>query len=130
VAAGFTLIEVLVATILLGVGIVGSLLAMRSVAKAQAAAQTADLLQRLAAEKLEDIKYLADPTQNGTSGDFSDRGYPEITWSLDDEASGVTNVDEDTVTVTSGKQSQSLETMIYLSQTATSTSNTTGSAAP
>jgi Tfp pilus assembly protein PilV len=114
-----------VASVLVAVAITGVLGGIRALGVAQAKAQDSDLVQRLAAEKINDMRILADPTSNGTSGDFSDRNYPDVTWTADVESTSVTNVDEITVTATRGKVSQSLMTLMYIAP-ATSTS-TTGS---
>jgi len=123
------MIEVLVTCVLVTVAIAGVMGGVRSVEAAQAKAITADRLMRLASEKLEDAKILADPGDGGTSGDFSDRGYPDITWSLNEVSTSITNLDEVTITVTDGKESQSLDTMLYIVPAAgTTTSNGTGNA--
>jgi type II secretory pathway pseudopilin PulG len=123
------MIEVLVTTVLVAVAIVGVMGGIRSVEATQAKANTADLLMRLAAEKLDDSKILADPADGGSSGDFSDRGYPNITWALTETSTSVTSLDEIVVTVTDGKESQSLDTMLYIVPAAgTTTSNGSGNA--
>lgn len=119
--SGFTLLEVMVTSLLVAVAVTGIYGAISSLTAAQYHAQTADLLQRLAAEKINDVRILSDPSSDGTNGDFTDRGYPNITWSLDEQASGTTNLDQVTVTVTEGKDTQSLTTMMYI-QPATGTS--------
>ena len=76
------------------------------------------------------MKLLQDPNTGGTEGDFSDRGYPDITWALQETDSGVTNLTQITVTVTRGKESQALTTLLYVRpQTGTTTSATTASGA-
>ncbi len=122
------MIEVLVTTVLVGIAVVGVMNGIRSVEATQSKAITADRLIRLAAEKLEDAKILADPADGGTSGDFSDRGYPNTTWELTETTTSVTNLDEITVKVTDGKESQSLDTLIYVAP-ATGTNTGTGNSA-
>jgi len=121
------MIEVLVTTVLVAVAISGVLQALGSVEAAQAKAQTVDRLMRLASEKMEDLKILADPADGGSSGDFSDRGYPNTTWSLTETTTSITNLDEVTITVTDGKDSQSLNSMVYVAP-ATSSSTANGTA--
>lgn len=111
---GFTLVEVVVTALLVAIAVVGVFGGISSLTASQYHAQTADLLQRLAAEKLGDVAILSAPSADGTSGDFSDRGYPNITWSLIDQPSGTTNLDQVTVTTTQGRDSQILTTMIYV----------------
>ncbi len=117
------------ATILVSVAVVGALGGIRALQGSEAKAKTADLLQNLAAEKLNDMRYLADPSDNGDAGDFSDRGYPDIHWTADIETSDVDNVDSVTVTVTQGKEAQTIKTMMFVTPQSSSTSGS-GAAAP
>ncbi len=111
---GFTLIEVLVTVVLVSIAVVGVLGGIRSIQAAGARAQTADLLQRLVAEKVGDLKLLADPSAGASAGDFADRGHPDITWTLSAEATSTTSLDKVTVTATQGRQEQSLTTLIFV----------------
>ena len=65
---GFTMVEVLVTVVLVSVALVGVFGGLRSLQAADARAQTADLLQRLASEKVADLKLLSDPATGATSG--------------------------------------------------------------
>jgi Tfp pilus assembly protein PilV len=123
---GFTFIEVLVTVVLVTVGIVAAMGGIRAVSQAEVKSQTADLLQNLAAEKLNELTLTIDPTQNGTAGDFSDRGHPDITWNLQIQTTALANVDEATVTATRGRDSQSLATQIYVPPTTTTATGTAG----
>ena len=81
---GFTLVEVLVATLLVAVAVTGVMSGISALTLAQSRARDADLLQRLAAQKINDLSILADPTTVGSSGDFSDRKLPGCDlWSAD-----------------------------------------------
>ncbi len=111
---GFTLIEVLVTVVLVSVAVAGVLGGIRSIQAAGARARTADLLQRLVAEKVGDLKLLADPGAGANAGDFADRGHPEITWTLSVEATGRASLDKVTVTATQGSQEQALTTLIFV----------------
>jgi prepilin-type N-terminal cleavage/methylation domain-containing protein len=126
--SGFTIIEVLVTTVLVAVAVVATMGGIRSIMFAQTKAQSADLLQRLASEKLDDSRYLSSPDANGTSGDFSDRGYPDVSWNMQVQAAGVTDLDQVSVTATRGNDSQMLTTMMYVAP-ATTTTGTTGTGA-
>ena len=112
---GFTLIEVLVAAMLTAIAVAGVLGGIRALTKAQSQAQTADTLQRLAAEKMDDLQLLSDPTSSGVGGDFSDRGYQDVTWQVDEETTGTLDLDQVTVTVTRGQDSQKLTTLMNVS---------------
>jgi len=124
---GFTLIEVMVSTTLVAIAVVGALQGITAIQAGDAHAQTADLLQRLAAEKVGDIRILSDPGTGAGQGDFADRGYPDIAWTADVQTTNATYVDQVTVTATEGRQSQSLTTMVFVPPTTTTT--TTGSGA-
>lgn len=126
---GFTIIEVLVTTVLVAVAVVAVLGGIRSLSQADIKARQAVLLQRLAAEKVNDLRILADPSQEGTSGDFSDRGYKDINWTADVEATSVSNVDQIVVTVAQGNATREVSTLVYIpSSTLTSTSTSTTTA--
>jgi len=125
VNSGFTLIEVVVTAMLVAIAVVASLGGIRAMQVADGKSRAADLLQRLAAEKMEDVVNTEDPSNSATSGDFADRGYPDITWSLEFQPSSATNVDEVTLTATQGKDSQAIIQYLYVQPAATSTGTTT-----
>ena len=124
--AAFTLVEVLVTAALVAVAVVAALGGIRSLEAADIKAHKAILLRRLAMEKVADLRILSDPSQAGGAGDFSDRGYDDITWSADIEPTSVSNLDQVTITATQGKDSQDVSTLIYVPA---STNTTTGAAA-
>ena len=128
---GFTLVEVLVTTVLVAVAVVGVLGGIRSIGIADAHARNADLLQRLAAEKTDDLRLLPDPSQGASAGDFSDRGHKDATWNLAVEATDTDDVDKVTVTASRGTDSQALTTLMFVRPT-TGTVNgaSTGAASP
>jgi prepilin-type N-terminal cleavage/methylation domain-containing protein len=126
---GFTLVEVMVTTILLTIALVGTYQGIGAMDTARAYAVKADLLQRLAVEKLSDSELLQDPSANGSSGDFSDRGYPNITWTLTENTTNVTNLDEVSVTATQGKQSQLVTTQMYVAPVGTTGTASTATTA-
>ncbi len=111
---GFTMVEVLVTIVLVSVALVGVFGGLRSLQVADARAQTADLLQRLASEKIADLKLLGDPSTGAASGDFADRGYADVTWATAVEAMATTDVDKVTVTATRGRASQALTTLFFV----------------
>jgi len=114
-----------VTTVIVAITLVGVLGAIRSQALVESSANDATLLQRLANEKLNDLRILQDPSTGGDSGDFSDRGYPDITWTADVEQSNTTNLDQVTVTATRGKASQAITTLIYVIPATGTTTTTT-----
>lgn len=111
---GFTLIEVLVTVVLVSLAVVGVLGGIRSIQAAGARTRSADLLQRLVAEKAGDLKLQADPGAGASAGDFADRGHPDITWTLSAEATGTASLDKVTVTATQGSQEQALTMLIFV----------------
>jgi len=128
-AAGFTLVEVMIAALLVAVAVTGVMGGIAAITRADSRAKDAALMQRLAAEKVDDIRLLADPSEAGSQGDFGDRGYPDVTWSASVTSTTITNLDQVTITASRGKESQSLTTQIYVpptTTTATTTSTGTG----
>lgn len=113
----FTLIEVLVAIILVGVAVTGVLGGLRAVGKAEAAIKDGELLQRLGADKADEINATGQATSSGESGDFSDRGYADVEWSYTVEASGETNVDRITLETKKGDAVQTLRWLVYVRPT-------------
>ena len=100
--------------VLVSVAVVGVLGGIRSIQAAGARARGADLLQRLVAEKVGDIRLLADPSTSGNAGDFSDRGHSDISWTASVTTTAAANVDKVTVTATRGGQSQALTTLVFV----------------
>jgi prepilin-type N-terminal cleavage/methylation domain-containing protein len=114
--AAFTLIEVLVTVLLVAIVLVGVMGGIRALGAADAKARDADLLQRLAARKWEELGTVDDPATAEDRGDFDDAGHPEIEWTLTVEPSAVENVDTVTVTArhTSSGAEQSLTGMVFV----------------
>lgn len=119
--SGFTLIEMLVTTILVAVAIVGVLGAIRAISVADLRARDADLLQRLAVLKLNEFGPVTDPQTADNKGDFTDQGYPDVQWNLEVLPSGTENLDELTITVTRGDASQKLTGLLFVRPTTGST---------
>ena len=117
--SGFTLIEALVTIVLVGIGVVGAFGGMRAIGQAQARADTANLLQRLAVDALNQLSEVTDPSTAATSGDFSSEGHPEISWKLDVQQANAQNLDQVTVTATLGNASQAVSGLIYVAPTTT-----------
>jgi len=124
--SGFTLIEALVTIVLVGIGVVGAFGGMRAIGQAQARADTADLLQRLAVDELNQLSEVTDPSTAATSGDFSSEGHPEISWKLDVQQANAQNLDQVTVTATRNNESQAVSSMIYVAPTTTTGSTGSG----
>ena len=108
------MVEVLVTIVLVSVALVGVFGGLRSLQAADARARTADRLQRLAADKIADLRLLGDPAAGANSGDFRDEGYPDVTWTASVETTGAAGVDKVTVTATQGRASQALATLVFV----------------
>jgi len=114
---GFTLIEMLVAVVLLGVGIAGVMSGFSRLARTEWQVRESELMMRLATNKLEELTATGDILTDGQTGDFTDEDNPDFHWSTKLEASGVTDLQIATITVTAGAsrdaRSTSLSTLIY-----------------
>lgn len=126
----FTIIEVLVATTLIGITLVVVMGVIRSVANADKKAASMETMQRLAAEKLDEYGVAVDSGTNGDNGDFTDKGYPNIKWMIDLTTTSDQYVDQATITVTSGSDTLTMSQLLFVRPASTtSTSSSTGSAA-
>ena len=112
---GFSLIEALLAVILLGLGIAAAVGSAGAAAEARSKVRERELLNRLAASIADDLRASGDDANNGLSGDFSDTGYPDIVWSLETTPTGITNLDSVWVTVENRATSlqQKLQYLVY-----------------
>lgn len=108
---------------LVAIAVVGVFGGIRALTAADIKANSADLLQRLASEKLEDVRVNGDPSTYATSGDFTDRGYTDISWNMDVQTSSTAYVDQVTVTATRARDSQAITEFVYVPP-ATTTSTT------
>ena len=111
---GFTLVEVLMAALLVAVAVTAVMGGLRALSAAEDKSAHAALLQRLAAAKGNEVMASTDPSSFGDGGDFSDRGHAEVSWTLDVETSGATNVDQITITAEMGAESQALTFLQYV----------------
>ncbi len=96
---GFTLVEALVAVAILGGGIALVMGGFAAVARAEFRAREVEQMHRLAVDKYEELRAITDTFVDEESGDFSDRGFPDYTWSSAVEPTGITDLDSVTVTV-------------------------------
>jgi prepilin-type N-terminal cleavage/methylation domain-containing protein len=126
---GFTLIEALASAALLAVGITASLSALGAIAKSEAGLRERAVLQRMAADKYDEMISTNQQALASQSGDFTDRNITGYTWNMDVETSAVTNLD--TVTVTVQKQNATahdpvgtVEGLLYISPNSTNASAT------
>jgi type II secretory pathway pseudopilin PulG len=118
-------VEALVAVVLVSIGVVGVFGGLHAIEGAQRRMQTAELLQSLAMDEMDQISSITDPTSTDTSGDFTNEGHPDITWTAEVEQENAQNVDKVTVTAKQGSYSQSLVCLLYVAPT----TNTVGGGA-
>ena len=115
---GFTLVEVMVASLLVAIALAGVMGGISSLTKADTHARDAVLVQQLAAQKMREFEGVTDPTTAADKGDFTDQGHPEVSWTLTVETGGVTNIEKLSVTATkiSGNKetAQTLIELVYI----------------
>jgi len=116
--SGFTLIEVLVAIVLLGVGVAGVHIGLSAVARNTARLEESARANRLGARKLDELIANGEAATGNASGDFSEEGAPNISWSLSSEPTGVENLNAIVLTVQTPQDTQDsakqLRTLLYL----------------
>ncbi len=124
---GFTLIEAMAAVVLLGIGIVGAMGANAQVIQNESRARQTERLQSLARQKLAELVATGQATTS-TNGDFTDQQEPNVTWNLEVNTSGITNLNAVTLTVqkagTTGEYR--LDTLVYVAPLTTTTGAATG----
>ena len=111
---GFTLVEMLVTILLVGLALTGVFGGIRSLTAAEIKARDADLIQRLCAQKFSELGSVTDPRTAETSGDFAEEGYEDVEWTLEVEPSGSLSVDQVTVTATRNDESQTLTGLVFV----------------
>jgi type II secretion system protein I len=120
-AKGFTLIEVLVAIVLVAVGVTGTLGALSAMAQSKVRLQQSQLMQKLANDKLAEVIATGDAFNGAASGTFDSAGAENMTWSSEDASTGVENLDAITVTVKKDDREVSASTLYYRAPATTGT---------
>ena len=120
----FTLIEMIMATLILSLAVVAVFQAIRALGVADARAHTADVLQSLAVDKMSEIGTVSDPNNLDSGGDFSAQGYPNATYTVDLETTDTTNLDKITVTTMQGNDKQKVTQLLYVPAATASTTAT------
>ncbi len=99
---GFTLVEMIVATLLLAIGVAGSLAAFSAATRATTAADRNQTAMLLARQKLTEIELRPDTLTGGDQdGDFGS-DYPDYHWQQSVETTDFQNLFQVTVTITWG----------------------------
>jgi hypothetical protein len=93
------LVEVIASTLVLSVGIVAGLGALSSMSRLEVRMREAETMNRLAAQKLDEILAIGNVTTAATDGNFEDYGQPNYEWTLEVVPSGTENLDAIRVTV-------------------------------
>lgn len=96
---GFTMIEVLVATVLLGLGITMGFSALSSMTRTELRVRQVEKMNLLAVQKLNEVIAYGNIANQQTDGSFSDSGDPDYKWRMDTTASGTDNVATVRITV-------------------------------
>lgn len=96
---GFTLIEILVAAVLVGVGIAAVLGGLASLSQAQRRLIERETIERLAQSKLKELAATRE-YESVTEGDFSAEGMGKYAWQAATQESGVENLKHLSISVT------------------------------
>lgn len=108
------MVEVLVAAVLVGVGIVASLQGYAAITRGIARARMTDRMVELGERKAEEIAATVGTSALDGNGDFAAEGSPDLRWESTSAPSAVTDLNALTVTVTGpGDVSQRIETLLY-----------------
>ncbi|MFZ4508339.1 MAG: prepilin-type N-terminal cleavage/methylation domain-containing protein [Fimbriimonas sp.] len=113
---GFTLIEVVVSLLLLGVGIVGVLGGLSAITQSESRLEDRETMDRLAIDKLEELLATGDVDSATLSGDFSDRAENRFTWSATVQPTGIQDLEYVQVTIARRSNDQvtrSVEKVFY-----------------
>ncbi|ARU40623.1 hypothetical protein CCB80_05500 [Armatimonadetes bacterium Uphvl-Ar1] len=118
---GFTLVEVLVAAVLLAVGITALVGAISGLMRAERAVAEKDFIDRIAHEKLQEL-IATQAWQSEAGGTFDDERLRDYTWSLQESNVGVENLTGLTLTVSSqNKGENSISTVVFTAPAPTGT---------
>ncbi len=96
---GFSLLEVMVATVVLAVGVSMALGAIGSMTSTETRARDVERMNRLAVEKLHEILAVGNVTSQQTEGTFEDYGEPDMRWTMEVVPSGTNDVNAVRLTV-------------------------------
>ena len=97
--SGFTLIEVMVATLLLGLGITMGFAALSSMTTTELRIREVEKMNLLATQKLNEVLATGTVANQATDGNFDDYGEPKYKWTLDTVATGTDNLSTARITV-------------------------------
>ncbi len=98
---GFTLMEVLAAVVIVGIGIAAVMGGFGALTQTQRRIIERETIERLAQTKVKELAATRE-YESSTEGDFSGEGLPDYTWTAATQESGVENLQHLNVTVTFG----------------------------
>lgn len=115
------------AVVLLGIGIVGAMSANAQIIQNESRARRTERMMALAKEKLAELVATGQATTS-TNGSFSDQNQPNVTWNLDINTSGITDLNTATLTVEESGSNDKfrLDTLIYTPPQTTTATGTAG----
>jgi Tfp pilus assembly protein PilV len=90
---GMTLLEVLVSTTLLAVGIVATFKCLGAISVSQRRALESEEMQRLALQTYDKIIFQKTLPAGTVDGDFSDQGEHRFIWHAERQSTGIDNLD-------------------------------------
>jgi prepilin-type N-terminal cleavage/methylation domain-containing protein len=90
---GFTLVEVIVATALLGIGITMGFSALSGMTRTEIRLRELEKMNLLAVQKLNEVIAVGGVDSQETEGSFEEYGEPNYKWTLESAASGTENLD-------------------------------------
>ncbi len=96
---GFTLVEAVVSTALLGVGIAASIAALGEMTRVESLVREREQMQRLALEKHAELVATGDYALGQLEGEFTGTGRDRYLWTATYEPTGVENLYRIVVTV-------------------------------
>lgn len=118
---GFTLIEVLVASVLLAVGITALVGALSGLTRAERAVAEKDFLDRIAHEKFQEL-IATEAWRSEAGGTFDDERLRDYTWSIEETNVGVENLTGLNLNVSSTSKGEiTLSTIVFTAPAATGT---------
>ena len=89
---GFTLVEVIVATALLGIGITMGFSALSSMTRTEIQIREKEKMNLLAVQKLNEVLAVGSVENQETEGSFDEYGEPNYEWTLESAATGTENL--------------------------------------
>jgi len=127
---GFSLLEAMVASILLAIGISGVMAALGAMTSARGRIIESERMQRLAVDKYDELVGTGAYSTPSLTGDFTDRNETRYTWRAELQDTGTTNLESFTVYVdpVAGRDAKTIQVtgLVFVPPTTGSGSSTGG----